>query len=94
MWKVLAGVGSKIRKNPDYYASLSKINDPGLMDFTTIINLDVHRTMEAQESAEHKRMLTSILLNYSRRNSKVGYCQGLNMLVSYLLVKGLAEEVG
>ncbi len=31
-------------------------------------------------------------MNLKRRNSKVGYCQGLNMLASYLVIKGLSEE--
>jgi hypothetical protein len=62
----VAGIESKMRKNPDYYKSLSKVHDPNLHDFTTIIDLDVHRTMEAQDSEEHKKQLTSVLINYSK----------------------------
>jgi len=92
MWRSLAGTRSKIKKNPDYYKCLSKLQDKGLEDFTGIIGMDVKRTHHAIRSEDHAKKLTNVLLNYSKRNCKVGYCQGLNMLVSYLLYKGLSEE--
>lgn len=93
MWKVLAGTYSKQKKNPDYYKCLGKLEDKGFDDFVQIIAMDVRRTTEALRNEEHARKLTSVLVSYSKRNSKVGYCQGLNMLASYLLKKKLAEEV-
>ena len=93
MWRVIAGTRSKHKKNPDYYKCLGKLEDKGLEDFKGIIDMDVRRTALALKDPHHAQKLTSILVNYSKRNSKVGYCQGLNILCSYFLNKGLHEEV-
>lgn len=93
MWKVLADIKTNMRKNPDYYTHLIKIEDKSAQEFAGIIGMDVKRTPDAIVSEDHARKLTNILLGYSMRNSKVGYCQGLNMLASYFLSRGLSEEV-
>lgn len=93
MWKLLADIKSSMRKNPDYYTHLVKFEDKSAQEFAGIIGMDVKRTPDATANEEHSRKLTNILLAYSMRNSKVGYCQGLNMLASYFLSRGLSEEV-
>jgi Rab-GTPase-TBC domain len=93
MWKILADIKTNMKKNPDYYSHLIKFDDKAAQEFSGIIGMDVKRTPDAIASEEHARKLTNILLAYSMRNSKVGYCQGLNMLGSYFLSRGLTEEV-
>lgn len=93
MWRLLADIKSNMKKNPDYYSYLVKFEDKSAQEFAGIIGMDVKRTPDAIANEEHSRKLTNILLAYSMRNSKVGYCQGLNMLASYFLSRGMSEEV-
>lgn len=53
------------------------------------------RRVRGPEPAADERAgeLLEVACLHERRNSKVGYCQGLNMLVSYFLHNGLTEEV-
>jgi hypothetical protein len=55
--------------------------------------MDVKRTEEALNDAVHAEKLTNILLNFSKRNSRIGYCQGLNFIASYFLKHLKDEEV-
>lgn len=101
MWRILASTNSHINLNPGYYDCLTRLSDPGVLEFETIILLDVKRTGEATVSDEFFQKLNRILTAYARyltglrrRNVRVGYCQGLHMIVAYFLVRGLSEEVG
>ena len=44
------------------------------------------------KKAENQKKLRNILLAYSRRNSKIGYCQGFNFIVAKLLMLFDREE--
>ena len=53
-----------------------------------IINADLKRTFPNEEyfkKPENKKKLKNVLIAYSRRNSKIGYCQGFNFIVARLL---------
>ena len=55
----------------------------------SVINADLKRTCPNEEYfklPENKKKLKNILMAYTRRNSKIGYCQGFNFIVAKLLL--------
>lgn len=66
MWKILGGIEAKQRLEPEYYTSLSRLQDDSFRDFEHIIELDVKRTMDALASAEVAAKMNRILLNYAK----------------------------
>ena len=66
MWKVLAGISAKQRADPEYYFSLSRLQDDSFKDFAHIIDLDVKRTIDALTSEECAHQMNRILLNYAK----------------------------
>ena len=66
MWKILAGISTKQRADPEYYLSLSRLYDESFSDFANIINLDVKRTFDAMKCEESSRKMNRILLNYAK----------------------------
>ena len=60
-----------------------------------IITADLKRTFPNDEyfkKPENKKKLKNILIAYSRRNSRIGYCQGFNFIVARLLRLFNTEE--
>lgn len=55
-----------MRKNPDYYRCLGKLEDKATAEFSQIILMDVKRTPEAAADEEHSRKLTAVLVNYAK----------------------------
>lgn len=53
--------------------------------FAKVIDADVKRT--AQESSEEGlKKLSNILRCLTRRNPYIGYCQGMNFVVNFLIM--------
>ena len=82
--------------NDDYYQKLLKYNQIVENPNTIQINLDLRRTFPNEEQVmdvKFQQSLKNVLLCYSTRNSSVGYCQGMNFVVSrLLLIMGNEEQ--
>lgn len=62
--------------------------------FDRTIDMDLRRTKTHSGiiSQETRETMSRILKAYSRRNPYIGYCQGLNYVVGFLLEMGFNEE--
>lgn len=90
--------GASTLRIPGYYESL--INSSVANDDPVIIaqiKMDVNRTLTDNiyfRKGPGVSKLNEVLLAYSRRNSEVGYCQGMNLITAYLLlIMPTAEDV-
>lgn len=92
-WRIITKSDKQAANNPGYYQSLVDSLEEPFKNFAQVIDLDVKRTLAAQKSKSVYQQLTNILLAYAKRNSRVGYCQGLNGIVAYFLQKKMSEEV-
>ncbi|KAJ9363766.1 hypothetical protein C8Q69DRAFT_483015 [Paecilomyces variotii] len=90
--------GASAMRVPGYYEELVKGVGCGDSDPSVVaqIEMDIHRTLT--DNVFFRRgpgvaKLKEVLLAYSRRNSEVGYCQGMNLIAaSLLLVMPTAED--
>lgn len=62
----MAGITNKMKNEPFYYNSLTRIHDDSYADFEYIIDLDVNRTIDAHNSKSFSSRLTRILLSYAK----------------------------
>ena len=84
LWLKLSGTPFKISTNKSYYSSLQK--EPLNPKIKSQIDKDIPRTFRnPSEEALNKEKLFSILSNYSKRNPLVGYMQGFNFIVAFIL---------
>jgi hypothetical protein len=90
--------GASAMRIPGYYDDLVKgVNavdvDPSIV---AQIDMDIHRTLTDNvffRKGPGVAKLRDVLLAYSRRNSEVGYCQGMNLIAaSLLLIMPTAED--
>ncbi|KRX00228.1 Rab-GTPase-TBC domain [Pseudocohnilembus persalinus] len=74
-----------------YYDKLKFSNFPDFYRFTIL--KDVDRTFFSHDSSQQMfQQLYNLLMVYSRRNAKIGYCQGMNFIASFLLQQNFNEE--
>ena len=82
--------------NDDYYQKLLKFSQEVKCPSSIQIDLDLRRTFPNEEQVMNDKFqesLKNVLLCYSTRNSSVGYCQGMNFVVSrLLLIMGNEEQ--
>ncbi len=105
---IASGACQKMRENPGYYQSLLRDFPEKSSHFINPIDLDIKRTWprvdgitgantpgwdRATTEASNLESSRNILLAYSRRNPYIGYCQGMNFIVSDILLHGIGEEV-
>ncbi len=95
IWFAVSGACEKsinALPNESYNHILSSLNSPiAAVD----IERDLHRTFPTNyhfEDAEGIASLRNVLLAYSIRNKKVGYCQSMNFLVATLLLHMEEEQ--
>ena len=75
--------------NDDYYQKLLKFSQEVKCPSSIQRELDLRRTFPNEEQVmddKFQESLKNVLLCYSTRNSSVGYCQGMNFVVSRLLL--------
>jgi hypothetical protein len=89
MWLLLSKAVFNIHDNPGYYEALRDCEYPEY--YGKIIEADVRRTLE-KKSEETQGRLKDILRCLAIRNPYVGYCQGMNFIVNFLIGMGFAEE--
>ena len=82
--------------NDDYYQKLLKFSIEVKCPSSIQIDLDLRRTFPNEERVmddKFQESLRNVLLCYSTRNTSVGYCQGMNFVVSrLLLIMGNEEQ--
>lgn len=82
--------------NNDYYQKLLKYSLEVKCPSSIQIDLDLRRTFPNEEQVmddKFQESLRNVLVCYSTRNTSVGYCQGMNFVVSrLLLIMGNEEQ--
>jgi hypothetical protein len=82
--------------NDDYYQKLLKYSLEVKCPSSIQIDLDLRRTFPNEERVmddKFQESLRNVLVCYSTRNTSVGYCQGMNFVVSrLLLIMGNEEQ--
>ena len=87
--------GASALRIPGYYDDLiaNGVDDPIIL---SQIQMDINRTLTDNvyfRKGPGVAKLNEVLLAYSRRNSEVGYCQGMNLITaSLLLIMPTAED--
>ncbi|XP_062258058.1 growth hormone-regulated TBC protein 1-A-like [Platichthys flesus] len=96
IWMAASGAQERLESNPGHYQSLlAAEHDPKLKE---TIQTDINRTFPNnvlfQSKAEPglQRALYNVLLAYGHHNQTVGYCQGMNFIVGYLIIITKDEE--
>lgn len=90
--------GASALRIPGYYDELVRGVDGTEPDASVVaqIDMDIHRTLTDNvffRKGPGVAKLKEVLLAYSRRNSEVGYCQGMNLIAaSLLLILPTAED--
>ena len=75
--------------NGNYYQQLLKYSLEVKCPSIIQIDLDLRRTFPEEErvmNENFQKSLRNVLVCYSTRNSSIGYCQGMNFVVSRLLL--------
>ena len=89
-WFLLSGAEREKNLHPGYYHNiLYEYPDYIPSKYKTIIDADLDRTCPTEDffkKIENRKKLSNVLVAYSRRNCKIGYCQGFNFIVAKLLL--------
>ena len=84
---ISSGAKREMKEHPNYYSNLLT-NYPKEMseNHYQIILKDLPRTFRnKEEEKKYLKRLENILIAYSRRNPFIGYCQGFNFIVAFIL---------
>ena len=76
----------------EYYQQLDKSYNEHLLKTKKIIVMDIKRTYANINTQETKDKMLRILYNFSKRNTEIGYCQGMNFVCYHFLEYGFSEE--
>lgn len=83
-WMTATGARADKQKDPNYYKRLNKISQEiKNWEYLEQIKKDVPRCKHNEK--KNSEIITRVLINYSIRCSSIGYCQGFNMLVEFIL---------
>ncbi|EGG18758.1 hypothetical protein DFA_02497 [Cavenderia fasciculata] len=89
VWLRCSGGYSRLSKYPDeYYNILEQYKDKTSIA-TKQIAMDIDRTFPDHKylnTQEHMEKLSNVLVAYSWRNPKLGYCQCMNFIAGFLLI--------
>ena len=89
-WFLLSGAEREKNLHPGYYHNIVyEYPDYIPSKYKTIIEADLDRTCPTEDyfkKPENRKKLSNVLIAYSRRNCKIGYCQGFNLIVAKLLL--------
>ena len=86
---ISSGAAREMFNNGNYYQQLLKYSLEVKCPSIIQIDLDLKRTFPEDERVmkeNFQKSLRNILVCYSTRNSSIGYCQGMNFVVSRLLL--------
>ena len=87
IWMVSSGAKQEMKEHPNYYINLlTKYPEEISENHYQIILKDLPRTfINKEEEKKYLKRLENILIAYSRRNPFIGYCQGFNFIVAFIL---------
>ena len=89
-WFLLSGAEREKNLHPGYYHKIIYEYPEYIPSkYKNIIEADLARTAPTEEyfkKPENRKKLSNVLIGYSRRNCKIGYCQGFNLIVAKLLL--------
>lgn len=96
IWMAASGAQEQLDKNSGYYQTLlGAEHDPKLVE---TIRTDLNRTFpdnvhfRKTSNPCMQKSLANVLVAYGHHNPAVGYCQGMNFIVGYLLIVTRDEE--
>lgn len=89
---LLTDASANIDRYKGYYTDLQAAYNDQFGTTKNIIEKDIRRTYAKEITKEQKEALFRILFSYAKRNGKLGYCQGMNVLAYFLLNFGFTEE--
>ncbi|XP_002979169.2 growth hormone-regulated TBC protein 1 [Selaginella moellendorffii] len=96
VWLASSGAAKKRSTAPrSYYNDLIEAVENRVTPATRQIDQDLPRTFPTHpwlDSKEGQQSLRRILVAYSFRDSRVGYCQGMNFITALLLLAMRSEE--
>ena len=91
---MLTGFANKQEEYPNLYAILSKYE--GYQDFFgRIIHADVIRTIHENDQKHKEEIIgkmEKLLFSFARRNPYIGYCQGMNFILNFIITMQFTEE--
>lgn len=93
LWMEISGAAAQMRDNAGYFEQILSAKAEMVSVFTAQVDEDLRRTYVLEASgSSHQQHLRNVLVAYSWRNPSIGYCQGMNYIVSRFLSFGLTEE--
>ncbi|CAM6078912.1 unnamed protein product [Sphagnum tenellum] len=96
VWMAVSGAAKKQSTVPEsYYQDLTQAVKGRVTPATRQIDHDLGRTFPTHawiDSADGRAALRRLLVAYSFRDSRVGYCQGMNFVAAMLLLVMKTEE--
>lgn len=96
VWMYLSGAQAHMEQNPGYYRRL--LEGEKNAQLVETIHTDLHRTFpdnvlfRKTSNPCLQKNLFNVLVAYGHHNISVGYCQGMNFIVGYLLLITKDEE--
>lgn len=92
LWIILSNTHYNLSNNQNYYNNLDTEINSNLQNFEELIDVDIKRTNYFKHSDNDREIMKRIMLNFCKRNQKIGYCQGMNKIVEFFYLKGFSEE--
>lgn len=89
MWLLCSKAEFRIRENKEYYATIRSCEYPEY--YHKVVEADVRRTLE-EKSEENQEKLSNVLRSLAKRNPFIGYCQGMNFIINFLVIMRFEEE--
>ena len=88
-WLSMSGARREKELHKDYYYKIVYQYPEYIQSkYEAVISADLKRTFPNDEyfkKKENQKKIKNVLIAYTRRNSKIGYCQGFNFIVARLL---------
>jgi hypothetical protein len=76
---------------PGYYKALDGSYNDQINCYRKQIQKDIDRTAKNM-SQDLKQKMMRILINFAKRNMKIAYCQGMNLICFFLIEMNFEEE--
>jgi hypothetical protein len=92
LWLLFSGASSSILKNANYYEKLDKQFNDCTQPAADQIEKDIRRTVDNKPDSIWRLKMGRVLMNHCKRNTIVGYVQGMHHIVLYLLKSQFTEE--
>ena len=95
LWLISSGARDLLQKNVNYYSKLKNFYDillskkhPFYIYIANKISRDLYRSFSEEDNPDESKItkLKNILYAFTIRNLSLNYCQGLNLIVSNLLI--------